>query len=56
MGTFGIYMIGVILAAGALVYGLSRAGMSEPWVWIGLIALIGLGLMSGIVKTRGRGG
>jgi hypothetical protein len=56
MTNFAIYMIGVILAAGALVYGLHRAGVGEPWVWIGLVALIGLGIMGGIVKTRGRGG
>jgi hypothetical protein len=56
MTNFAIYMIGVILAAGALIYGLHRAGLGEPWVWIALAALIGLGVMSGIVKTRGRGG
>jgi hypothetical protein len=53
MTNFAIYMIGAILAAGALVYGLHRAGLGEPWVWIGLALLIGLGIMGGIVKTRG---
>jgi hypothetical protein len=56
MTNFVIYMIGVVLAVGALAYGAHRAGVSEPWIWIGVVALIGLGVMGGIVKTRGRGG
>jgi hypothetical protein len=56
MTNFVIYMIGVILAVGALAYAADRAGVSEPWIWIGVVALIGIGIMGGIVKTRGRGG
>ena len=52
MTNFAIYMIGVILAVGALAYGAHRAGVAEPWVWIGLVVLLGFGIMAGIVKTK----
>jgi hypothetical protein len=54
MRNFAIYMIGMLLFAGALAYGADRAGLREAWIWIGLVALIGIGVMSGIVRT-GRG-
>jgi hypothetical protein len=54
MTNFAIYMVGVILVAGALAIGADRLGIGEPWIWIGLVVIIGLGIMGGIVKTRGR--
>jgi uncharacterized membrane protein YecN with MAPEG domain len=47
-----VYMIGVVLVVGALAYGMSLLGVSTTWIAIAAIALLGLGLMAAIVKTR----
>ena len=47
-----VYMIGVVLVVGALAYGMSLLGVSTTWSAIAAIALLGLGLMAAIVKTR----
>lgn len=54
MTNFIVYMIGMVLLAGALAYGASLAGISQRWIVVGVLALIGLGVMGGIVKTRQR--
>jgi hypothetical protein len=51
---FIVYMIGILLVAGALAYGASLAGISQRWIVVGVLALVGLGVMGGIVKTRQR--
>jgi hypothetical protein len=54
MKNFAVYIIGLIIFVGALAVAADRLGAGEPWIGIGVVALIGLGIMSGIVKTRGR--
>jgi hypothetical protein len=51
---FIVYMIGILLVAGALAYGASLAGVGQRWIVVGVLALVGLGVMGGIVKTRQR--
>jgi hypothetical protein len=51
---FIVYMIGILLVAGALAYGADLAGISHRWIVVGVLALVGLGVMGGIVKTRQR--
>jgi hypothetical protein len=51
---FIVYMIGILLVAGALAYGASLAGIGQRWIVVGVLALVGLGVMGGIVKTRQR--
>ena len=52
MTNFFVYMIGVILVAGALAYGASLMGLGTQWIAIMLVAIVGLGVMAAIVKTR----
>jgi hypothetical protein len=54
MANFAIYMIGVILFIGALAFGAQRIGVAEPWIWIGIVALIGIGIMAAVVNTKRR--
>jgi hypothetical protein len=49
---FAIYMLGMLLVIGAFVYGANQVGVSETWIGIVAVALLGLGVMGGIVKTR----
>jgi hypothetical protein len=52
MSNFAIYMTGVLLVVGALMYGASLMGMEARWIAIGAAVLAGLGIMGAIVKTR----
>jgi hypothetical protein len=50
--SFAIYLIGFVILLGGVVWGMSAAGV--PNLWIGIVALImlGLGIMTGVSKTR----
>lgn len=52
MSNFAVYMIGIIIVAGALAYG--AYALSVPPIWIGVVAavIIGCGLMGAAKKTR----
>ena len=52
MTNFTVYMIGVVLLVAALGYGASLMGVSDRWIAVGVVAILGLGLMGAIVKTR----
>lgn len=52
MTNFFVYMIGVILVVGALGYGANLMGLSSTWVGVLVVAVLGLGIMGAIVKTR----
>ena len=52
MTNFAVYMVGMVLVIGALAYGASLLGLSSTWIAIGAIALLGVGVMGAIVKTR----
>jgi hypothetical protein len=49
---FAVYMLGMLLLIGAFMYGAHQVGVSEMWIGIVAIALLGVGIMGGIVKTR----
>ena len=51
---FTIYMIGLVLVVCALAYGAHLLGLSPRWIGIIMIALIGIGIMGGVTKTRRR--
>jgi hypothetical protein len=51
---FIVYMVGMLLLAGGLAYGASMAGIGQRWIVVGVLALIGIGVMGGITKTRQR--
>jgi len=52
MTNFFVYMIGVLLVVGALAYGARLMGVGTTWIAIFAIAVLGLGVMGAIVKTR----
>lgn len=52
MTNFLVYLIGVALVAAAVGYGASLWGLSQQWVVVIVMALLGIGVMGGIVKTR----
>ena len=52
MTNFMVYMIGVVITVCALAYGANLLGVGSRWIGVGVAALIGLGTMAAIVKTR----
>lgn len=54
MSNFVLYMIGMLLVVGALAYGASLLGVDPTWIGIFILVLIGIGVMSGVAKTRRR--
>jgi NADH:ubiquinone oxidoreductase subunit 6 (subunit J) len=47
-----IYLIGTLLVIAALGYGAFLLGLSQTWIMIGAVALLGLGILSGVSATR----
>lgn len=47
-----IYVLGTLIVVAGLAYGAHSLGVGSRWIVVGALVIIGLGLMSGIVKTR----
>ena len=47
-----VYLIGTLFVVAGLAYGAHRLGVSDVWIGVGALVIIGMGLMGGIVKTR----
>lgn len=54
MTNFIVYMIGLLLVVAAMAYGAHLMGISQRWITVGILALLGFGVMGGIVRTRQR--
>ena len=54
MSSLSIYLIGFILLVGGLAMGMHLAGLPDAWVAVGAIVLIGVGIISGVGRTRTR--
>lgn len=49
---FAIYLLGTLLVIGALAYGAFLLGVDPTWIAVGAIAVLGIGIMSGVTRTR----
>ena len=54
MSSLAIYVIGFIILAGGLAYGASLAGLAPQWIAVGVLVLLGLGVATGVTRTRQR--
>jgi hypothetical protein len=52
--SFGLYLIGYILFVAGVAYGLTLLHVPGQWVAIAVVVMIGLGIMSGVAKTKMR--
>ena len=52
MSSFFIYIVGFVILIVGLALGAHLLGMSSTWIGIGVIVLIGIGVLSGVSKTR----
>ncbi|CAN5660760.1 hypothetical protein BH23GEM10_BH23GEM10_01740 [soil metagenome] len=54
MSSFGIYLIGYIILIIGLALAANMMGAPPIWIGIGVIVLIGIGVLSGVSRTRQR--
>jgi hypothetical protein len=52
--SFGLYLTGYILLIIGLAWAASMAGVSGQWIAVGVVAMLGLGIMMGVSRTRQR--
>ena len=53
--SFGIYLIGFIIVIIGLALGAHLMGIPPIWIIVGVICLVGIGILSAVKKTQGRG-
>jgi hypothetical protein len=52
MSSYGLYLIGFVVLIAGLAYGAHVLGVSQTWIVIGAVILLGIGLISGVGRTR----
>jgi len=50
--SFPIYLIGFAFVVGGVAWGLSVAGVPSLYIVIACVVLVGIGILSGVSKTR----
>jgi hypothetical protein len=54
MSSFGLYLIGFIVLSIGLMFGASMLGLSNQWIAVIGMVLLGIGVITGVAKTRRR--
>jgi hypothetical protein len=54
MGSFGIWVIGYLIFLGGVAWGMVALGVPQQWVIIATVILLGLGIITGVSRTRRR--
>ncbi len=52
MSSFGIYIIGFVILIVGLALGAHLLGVPNVWIGIGMIVLVGIGVLSGVSRTK----
>jgi hypothetical protein len=52
--SFGLYMLGYALLIIGIAYGAHMANVPSHWIGVIVIAMLGIGIMSGVSRTRTR--
>ena len=52
--SFGLYLIGYLLLIAGVAYGLTMLNVPGQWVAVAVVVMVGVGIMSGVSKTRMR--
>lgn len=50
--SFPIYLFGFLLVIGGVAWGLSVAGVPSLYIAIACVIMLGIGILSGVAKTR----
>jgi energy-converting hydrogenase Eha subunit C len=52
--SFALYTIGFVIFIGGVAWALATAGVSHLWVAIICVILLGLGILTGVTRTRSK--
>ena len=52
MSSFGIYLIGFIIFISGLAIAAYLLGAPPMWIGVGVIVLIGIGILTGVSRTK----
>jgi len=52
--SFGIYLIGYLIFIVGLAMGAHLLHVPQQWIVVGVIVLVGLGVVTGVARTRQR--
>lgn len=52
--SFGIYLVGVVIFIAGVAWALVVAGVPALYITIAAVILLGLGILSGVTRTRTR--
>jgi len=52
--SFGLFILGFLVMIGGVAWGLVLAGVPTTWVIIASIILFGIGILTGVSRTRTR--
>jgi peptidoglycan/LPS O-acetylase OafA/YrhL len=49
--SFGVYLVGFVVIVTGLAYGAHLAHVPTPWIAVGVIVLVGLGILKAVTHT-----
>ena len=52
--SFMLYVVGFLVVIAGVAWGLMRAGVPTTWVIIASLVLFGIGILTGVTRTRSR--
>jgi hypothetical protein len=52
--SFGIYLAGIVLVIGGVIYGAAIVHAPVQWIVVGALVMLGLGLVIAVKATRQR--
>jgi hypothetical protein len=52
VSSLAIYIVGFVIVVGGLAYGASLAGLAPQWIAVGCLVLVGVGIATGVTRTR----
>jgi hypothetical protein len=50
--SFAIYIFGVVVLIGGLIYGAVLLAIPTPWIAVGAIVILGISIVTGVKVTR----
>ena len=50
--SFGLYLLGFVIVIAGLAWGAASVGVAPLWIGIGAMVLLGIGIFSGVTRTR----
>lgn len=54
MSNFVLYVLGYLIVIAGLAYGAFLLGVPPVWIGVGAVVLVGIGIVTGVSRTRAR--